>query len=38
LNPAPGQRWVLLVWFVMGLIGAFVQLGITAKEGNSDLA
>jgi hypothetical protein len=33
LNPAPGQRWVLLVWFVMGLIGAFVQLGITAKGG-----
>jgi len=33
LNPAPGQRWVLLAWFVMGLIGAFVQVGITAKGG-----
>ena len=33
LNPAPGQRWVLLVWFVMGLIGAFVQLAITATGG-----
>ena len=31
LNPAPGQRWVLLVWFVFGLIGALVQLGITSK-------
>jgi hypothetical protein len=32
LNPAPGQRWVLLVWFVLGLIGALVQLGITANQ------
>jgi hypothetical protein len=31
LNPAPGQRWVIPVWFVMGLIGALVQLGITSK-------
>jgi hypothetical protein len=31
LNPAPGQRWVSPVWFVMGLIGALVQLGITSK-------
>jgi Domain of unknown function (DUF4203) len=32
LNPAPGQRWVLLVWFVLGLIGALVQLGTTADQ------
>jgi Domain of unknown function (DUF4203) len=32
LNPAPGQRWVIPVWFVMGLIGALVQLGITSKQ------
>jgi hypothetical protein len=31
LNPAPGQRWVIAVWLVMGLVGAFVQVGITAK-------
>jgi hypothetical protein len=32
LNPAPGQRWVLPVWFVFGLIGALVQLGITSNQ------
>jgi hypothetical protein len=32
LNPAPGQRWVLFVWIVLGLIGAGVQLGITGGE------
>ena len=32
LNPAPGQRWVLLVWIVLSLIGAGVQLGITGGE------
>jgi hypothetical protein len=31
LSPAPGQRWVILVWLAMGLIGALVQIGITAK-------
>jgi len=31
LNPAPGQRWVIFVWLVMGLVGALVQTGITAK-------
>jgi hypothetical protein len=30
LNPAPGQRWVIVVWLAMGLVGALVQLGITA--------
>jgi hypothetical protein len=32
LNPAPGQRWVPIVWIVLGLIGAGVQLGITGGE------
>ncbi len=32
LNPAPGQRWVPLVWIVLSLIGAGVQLGITGGE------
>lgn len=32
LNPAPGQRWVLLVWILLSLIGAGVQVGITGGE------
>lgn len=32
LNPAPGERWVLLVWLLLSLIGAGVQLGITGGE------
>jgi len=32
LDPAPGQRWVPLVWIVLGLIGATVQLGWTGGE------
>ena len=32
LNPAPGQRWVVYVWVVLSLLGAAVQLGITAGE------
>jgi hypothetical protein len=32
LNPAPGQRWVLLVWILLSLIGAAVQVGITGGE------
>jgi hypothetical protein len=32
LNPAPGQRWVPIVWIVLSLIGAAVQLGITGGE------
>ena len=31
-NPAPGQRWVPIAWIVLGLVGAGVQLGITAKK------
>ncbi len=32
LNPAPGRLWVPIVWIVLGLIGAGVQLGITGGE------
>jgi len=32
LDPAPGQRWVLVVWLLLSLIGAGVQLGITGGE------
>jgi hypothetical protein len=30
-NPAPGQRWVVIVWLALGLVGAIVQLAVTAK-------
>ncbi len=32
LSPAPGQRWVPVVWVVLGVIGTAVQLGITGKK------
>jgi hypothetical protein len=32
LDPAPGQQWVVVVWIVLSLIGAGVQLGITGGE------
>jgi len=32
MNPAPGDRWVVLAWIVLGLVGAAVQLGFTAKH------
>jgi hypothetical protein len=32
LNPAPGQRWVLIAWVLLGLIGTAVQLGWTGGE------
>jgi hypothetical protein len=31
MNPAPGQPWVLITWLALGVIGAVVQLGVTAK-------
>lgn len=31
LNPAPGQPWVLVAWFVLGIVGVVVQLAVTAK-------
>ena len=32
LDPAPGRRWVTVVWLMLGLIGAAVQLGWTAGD------
>jgi hypothetical protein len=32
LNPAPGQRWVLIAWVILGAIGTGVQVGITGGE------
>ena len=31
MHPAPGQQWVLFAWIGLGLVGAIVQLGVTAK-------
>jgi hypothetical protein len=31
LHPAPGQPWVLVAWFVLGIVGVVVQLAVTAK-------
>lgn len=30
-NPAPGQRWVIVAWLVLGIAGVIVQLTVTAK-------
>jgi hypothetical protein len=30
-NPAPGQRWVIVAWLVLGIAGVVVQLTVTAK-------
>lgn len=32
LDPAPGRRWVPVVWIVLGLLGTAVQLGWTGGE------
>ena len=34
MNPAPGQRWVIAAWLVLGLVGVIVQLSVTAKGRN----
>ena len=31
MNPAPGQRWILVVWIALGLAGVVAQLTVTAK-------
>ncbi len=31
-NPAPGQRWFVVAWLVLGLLGAAVQLGGTGRR------
>lgn len=30
-NPAPGQRWVIVVWIVLAIAGIVTQLRVTAK-------
>jgi hypothetical protein len=32
LDPAPGQRWVLYAWVLIGLVGTAVQLGWTGGD------
>jgi hypothetical protein len=32
LSPAPGQRWVLIVWILLGIAGVIAQLTITAID------
>jgi hypothetical protein len=31
MNPAPGERWVIAAWLVLGLVGVIVQLSVTAR-------
>jgi hypothetical protein len=30
-NPAQGDQWVIIVWLVLGIVGAIVQLAVTGK-------
>lgn len=32
MSPAPGQRWVVVVWIALGAAGVITQLTITAKD------
>jgi hypothetical protein len=32
LSPGPGQRWLLIAWVALGLIGTGLQLAVTAKR------
>jgi hypothetical protein len=32
MTPAPGDRWVPVVWIVLGLVGTAVQLGVTGRR------
>jgi len=31
-TPAPGQRWVVVAWVVLGLMGLAVQTGVTGRK------
>jgi hypothetical protein len=31
LNPAPGERWVVIAWLLMAITGVVIQFGVTAK-------
>jgi hypothetical protein len=35
MNPAPGQRWVVLAWVGLGIVGVVVQMAVTAKGKKS---
>jgi hypothetical protein len=32
LDPAPGERWVLIAWLALGFAGVVTQLAVTAKK------
>jgi hypothetical protein len=32
MNPAPGERWIIPVWVVLGVVGTGVQLAITGRK------
>jgi hypothetical protein len=32
LNPRPGERWVVVAWIALALIGTGVQLGLTGRR------
>jgi hypothetical protein len=31
-TPAPGQQWLPVAWFVLGVLGAAVQFGLTGRK------
>lgn len=31
MNPAPGERWVIIAWLALGIVGVVVQLAVTSK-------
>jgi len=31
-TPAPGQRWVVVAWVVLGLLGVAIQTGVTGRK------
>jgi hypothetical protein len=36
MNPAPGERWVVIAWLVLGLAGVLVQLMVTGKNASKN--
>ena len=31
-TPAPGQRWVIVAWLLLGVMGLGVQTGVTGRN------
>ena len=31
MNPAPGERWVIVAWLALGIVGVITQLTVTSK-------